>query len=187
MKRVFLPMLLSPLILIFFDCSRKEILTKDYEPIEWKDRKLNAIAKEEGSLNNNGFYPESSSDKVLEYQLNRNEVNERKFNPNKRNSDLISENEVEIAGAENNKLPKVNIERSERKAIKRQLKEKLKNNDSDVNVLLLVLIAILIPPVAVGIVRGWTSGAFFLNILLTLLFYLPGLIHALVVIFSSEE
>ena len=44
---------------------------------------------------------------------------------------------------------------------------------------LLYLLAILLPPVAVLIVHGCTQD-FFMNILLTLFFYIPGSIHALV-------
>lgn len=47
--------------------------------------------------------------------------------------------------------------------------------------LLLVIIAILIPPLAVGLKEG-IGGALILNIVLTLLFWLPGLLHALYVV-----
>lgn len=46
------------------------------------------------------------------------------------------------------------------------------------NKLLLVIIAILLPPLAVGLKKG-VGGALFLNIVLCLLFWLPGLLHAL--------
>jgi uncharacterized membrane protein YqaE (UPF0057 family) len=47
--------------------------------------------------------------------------------------------------------------------------------------LLLVIIAILIPPLAVGLKDG-IGIHLILNIILTLLFYLPGLLHALYVV-----
>ncbi len=47
--------------------------------------------------------------------------------------------------------------------------------------LLLVIIAILLPPLAVGLKEG-VGGQLFLNIILWLLFYVPGLLHALWVI-----
>jgi uncharacterized membrane protein YqaE (UPF0057 family) len=50
--------------------------------------------------------------------------------------------------------------------------------DTEVNKLLLVVIAILLPPLAVGLKAG-VGGALILNIILWLLFYIPGLIHAL--------
>ncbi len=51
------------------------------------------------------------------------------------------------------------------------------------NKLLLVIIAILIPPLAVGLKEG-IGFPLILNIILTLLFYLPGLLHALYVILT---
>lgn len=51
----------------------------------------------------------------------------------------------------------------------------------DTNKLLLVIIAILLPPLAVGLKEG-IGGHLILSIILKLLFYLPGLLHALWVI-----
>lgn len=50
--------------------------------------------------------------------------------------------------------------------------------------LLLVIIAILLPPVAVLIKSGF-GLAFILNLVLCLLFYIPGLIHALYVVLKT--
>lgn len=55
--------------------------------------------------------------------------------------------------------------------------------DVSTNKLLLVIIAILLPPLAVGLKAGF-GGAFVLNIILWLLFYIPGLIHALYVVLT---
>ncbi|HMX63671.1 MAG TPA: YqaE/Pmp3 family membrane protein [Candidatus Sumerlaeota bacterium] len=53
------------------------------------------------------------------------------------------------------------------------------------NKLLLVVIAILLPPLAVGLKDG-IGTSFWINILLTLVgFYVLGLLHALYVILSS--
>lgn len=49
---------------------------------------------------------------------------------------------------------------------------------------LLVILAILLPPLAVFLKKG-IGGAFWLNLILTLIFYFPGLIHALYVIFTD--
>lgn len=50
--------------------------------------------------------------------------------------------------------------------------------DSEISKLLLVIIAILLPPLAVGLKEG-VGGQLILNIVLWILFYIPGLIHAL--------
>ena len=50
--------------------------------------------------------------------------------------------------------------------------------------ILYVILAILLPPLAVGLLVGLT-GEFWLNLLLTILFYIPGLIHALYIVFRE--
>lgn len=54
----------------------------------------------------------------------------------------------------------------------------------DTNTLLLIIIAILLPPLAVGLKRG-VGGALLLNIILTLIFWLPGLLHAVYVVLQN--
>lgn len=46
------------------------------------------------------------------------------------------------------------------------------------NLLLLIIIAVLLPPLSVLIDRGFGKD-FFINLILTLIFFLPGMIHAL--------
>ena len=50
--------------------------------------------------------------------------------------------------------------------------------------IIMVILAIILPPLAVGIETG-LSGTFCLNLLLTLLGWIPGVIHALYVIFAG--
>jgi uncharacterized membrane protein YqaE (UPF0057 family) len=57
----------------------------------------------------------------------------------------------------------------------------MSNNNQDISTLLLVIIAILLPPLAVGLKAG-VGGQLILNIILCLLFWIPGLIHALWVV-----
>jgi uncharacterized membrane protein YqaE (UPF0057 family) len=52
------------------------------------------------------------------------------------------------------------------------------------NKLLLVIIAFLLPPLAVGLKAG-IGNQLFLNIILTLLVYVPGLFHALWVVLKD--
>ena len=53
--------------------------------------------------------------------------------------------------------------------------------DLDQSKLLLVIIAILLPPLAVGLKEG-VGGHLILNIILCVLFWLPGLLHALYIV-----
>jgi len=49
------------------------------------------------------------------------------------------------------------------------------------NKVLLIILAILLPPLAVYLKKG-VKKDFWINLILTLLFYLPGIIHALIVV-----
>jgi uncharacterized membrane protein YqaE (UPF0057 family) len=64
------------------------------------------------------------------------------------------------------------------------LKEKKAAGDPSVNTALLVVLAILLPPLAVYLHEGVINGKFWIDLILTLLFYLPGMIYALIVVLS---
>ena len=55
-------------------------------------------------------------------------------------------------------------------------------DDTSTNTLLLVILAILLPPLAVYLHENAINGKFWLSILLTLLFWIPGVIYALIVV-----
>lgn len=74
--------------------------------------------------------------------------------------------------------------REMRRSVKKELKtlKPSQNQDGSDNKALLIIIAILIPWVAVGMFAGWGSTEFIIDLILWLLFYLPGLVYALWVI-----
>lgn len=97
---------------------------------------------------------------------------------------------VEDAMKEFKSLP-----RQERKArisdAKKELKAYKKNkhenkDEGNTSTLLEVIIAIFIPPLAVYLHEEEINSKFWIDLLLTLLFYIPGLIYALVVILSKS-
>ncbi|XOV94841.1 MAG: YqaE/Pmp3 family membrane protein [Bacteroidota bacterium] len=51
--------------------------------------------------------------------------------------------------------------------------------------LLKIILAILLPPVAVYLEAGFKKNKFLINIILCLLFFIPGVIHALLVVFKK--
>ncbi len=71
-----------------------------------------------------------------------------------------------------------------RKEIKSAIKEAKKVDASD-DLLLLVIVTILLPPLGMALYDG-LSTRFWISLLLTLLFYLPGLIYTLVVILGEN-
>lgn len=82
-------------------------------------------------------------------------------------------------------------ERRERiKDVKKEIKqfkaEKELAADTSTNTLLLVILAILLPPLAVYLHEGAINGKFWLDLILTLLFFLPGVIYALIVVLNKK-
>jgi uncharacterized membrane protein YqaE (UPF0057 family) len=53
--------------------------------------------------------------------------------------------------------------------------------DAGIPKIVLIILAFFIPPLAVGLKEGITAQ-FWINLILTLIFWLPGFIHALVVV-----
>lgn len=82
-------------------------------------------------------------------------------------------------------------ERKERlKAVKTALKEykkqKKAGDEPSTNQLLMVILCILLPPLAVYLHEGEINTKFWISVLLTLLFWLPGIIYALVVVLDKD-
>lgn len=89
----------------------------------------------------------------------------------------ISETQTTVPTAQT-VAPTMEMPKKITKQQKKEIKEALETNASDTNTLLLVIIAILLPPLAVLLVDG-IGGPFLLSIILWLLFVIPGIIYAL--------
>jgi uncharacterized membrane protein YqaE (UPF0057 family) len=72
--------------------------------------------------------------------------------------------------------------REARKAIKTYMAERRAGKEPVTGKFLQVLFAILIPPLGVYLHDGAINKHFWIDLLLTLLFYVPGLIYALVIV-----
>ncbi len=87
-----------------------------------------------------------------------------------------------------------NLSRSERKERIKEVKAVLKEykkqqkagDDPSTNQLLMVILCILLPPLAVYLHEGEINTKFWISVLLTLLFWLPGIIYALVVVLDKD-
>ncbi len=99
-----------------------------------------------------------------------------------------SKEEVSSAIKEFKSLPKAE-RRMKMKEVKKAVKEFKKNKrnggDADTNTLLLVILAILLPPLAVYLHQGEINTKFWISLLLTILFWIPGVIYALIVILGN--
>ena len=69
-----------------------------------------------------------------------------------------------------------------KKQVKDFKKEKKSNKSANVEMWLLIVLAILLPPLAVYLHQGEINGKFWLSILFWFLFIIPGIIFALLVV-----
>lgn len=72
-----------------------------------------------------------------------------------------------------------------KQAVKDFKKNKRNGGEADTNTLLLVILAILLPPLAVYLHEGEINTKFWISLLLTILFWIPGVIYALIVILGN--
>lgn len=78
--------------------------------------------------------------------------------------------------------------KKESRKVKKQLNKELKKNikalkqqDADSDYVVMMILAIVIPPLGVGLTYGIT-GEFWLSLLLTIIFWLPGAIYSAIVV-----
>jgi uncharacterized membrane protein YqaE (UPF0057 family) len=75
------------------------------------------------------------------------------------------------------------------KDVKKELKvfkkEKKANKSANVEMWVLIVLAILLPPLAVYLHQGEINGKFWLSILFWFLFIIPGIIYALLVVTNT--
>jgi uncharacterized membrane protein YqaE (UPF0057 family) len=74
-----------------------------------------------------------------------------------------------------------------RKELKAFKKEKKAGREPSDNTVLLCILAVLLPPLAVYLHEGEVNNRFWISLLLTLLFWLPGIIYALVIILGDDD
>ena len=78
-----------------------------------------------------------------------------------------------------NSIPKISpLKKSEHKSGKKSLSDDL--------LLICFILCFIIPPVAVGLITDWDINKVLLNLLLTILCGIPGIIHALIVVSDNR-
>ena len=86
-----------------------------------------------------------------------------------------------------------NLSRHDRKVRLREVKNEIaaakearkSGAEPSTNTLLLVILALLLPPLAVYLHQGEINTKFWISLLLTILFFLPGVIYALLVVLGE--
>ena len=73
-----------------------------------------------------------------------------------------------------------------KKELKAYKAEKKAGKEPSTNTLLLVILAILLPPLAVYLHEGEINSKFWISLILTLLFIIPGIIYALIVVLGKD-
>jgi uncharacterized membrane protein YqaE (UPF0057 family) len=74
-----------------------------------------------------------------------------------------------------------------KKAIKQFKADKRAGAEPSENTVLLVILAILLPPLAVYLHEGEINSRFWISILLTLLFWIPGVVYALIIVLGGDK
>lgn len=72
-----------------------------------------------------------------------------------------------------------------KKMYKEYRAEKRAGKAGDTDIVLLAILCVLLPPLAVYLKEGEVNNKFWLSLILTLLFWLPGVIYAFLVIFDE--
>lgn len=73
-----------------------------------------------------------------------------------------------------------------KKELKKYKKERKAGQEPSTNTLLLVILCILLPPLAVYLHQGEINNKFWISLLLTLLFWIPGVIYSLIVVLGAD-
>lgn len=72
-----------------------------------------------------------------------------------------------------------------KKVLKEYKADKRAGREADTSLLLLVILAILLPPLAVYLKEGEINSRFWISLILTLLFWIPGVIFALLIVLDA--
>lgn len=88
-------------------------------------------------------------------------------------------NETEMIAMAKERL--ASMSKAETKEFKREVKKALRESNATTNVVEIIL-AILLPPLGVYLHEGDINSRFWISLLLTLLFFIPGVIYALLVV-----
>ena len=145
--------------IVVSDSKKREKLTKTYQAPSTNDM-----------VNNNTSHPSA-----IDLRLNSSE-------------DKIRENKISNKASSTRELSKKDVRstKKEAKAIIKAIKKEQKKQGSNTDTALLVILALFFPPLAVYLYEGSWTDRCTINLILSLLCGLPGIIHALVVVLEGR-
>jgi len=154
-----------------------------YSPADKNEFESNAEGKEENSITS-----DVKNNKVEEILLansstgnNIEEVNNVTTFEKKEVENKIIKVDHTTASTAKTFSKKANV-LSKAKTLKKATKKSKKDDDT----ILLYILCFLIPPIAVGLATNWDEKTLIINIILTLLCGIPGIIHALIVVSDNR-
>jgi len=167
--------------------SSNEDVAKNKD-VEKVDRKKFSDRTKSSNKQQEVVVAESSESAPLNWSAEESDLNERTTST--RSSDRVNSDEVtEDKPVSAEKRDASIEEEQEEKDSRNSLKKKAKKSESsgwgaDAIFILAVICAILIPPLGVGIYTNIDWMKVLIALLLTILFWLPGMIYALLVVFD---
>ena len=163
--------------------KNKPVVKKNEMVLENKENDLNLTVSEKVSVAENQIKIESISLKTENVNDNAMAV------ASSDNKPLFSKKKAfAINAAEDNSVNRVKTDFGFRKHFSNAKKESElqrhhSSQGSDVPAIILILLCLFLPFIAVGIVDNWGTR-FLISILLTILFWIPGVIYAFIVCFG---
>jgi uncharacterized membrane protein YqaE (UPF0057 family) len=71
------------------------------------------------------------------------------------------------------------------KEVKKEIKKHKQNPTADERVLLLLILSILLPPLAVYLHQGEINSKFWISLILTFIFWIPGVVYAMLLVLDQ--
>ncbi len=162
--------------------SKDEIATKDYHV---QSNETTSTVRNSGniaSVTTNRTEARRSTDRIDNGSMEENEISSSSVDQSDQ-SNVNNQREVDSETSEPSSSATKKSSSSKKKEQKKK-KENRQGSGSDTIFILAVIFAILIPPLGVAIYTNIDWMKVLIALLLTILFFLPGMIYALLVVFD---
>ncbi len=196
MKKLFLLGFTAALLAV--SCTVQKRLHNPGYHVTWKN-KYQSIDKNDFASKESGLDDKKANSEDVASLENAKEIENEPFviinseNSNDSFSYTTTELEKKNNSSLNSAYKSLNSSRgkntmSKYMAIKKIAKKSTKSTSSDADVLLILLVVLcfFIPPLSVGIASDWDLTKLLISILLTVFFWIPGVIYALYIVLKDK-